>query len=81
MFTCVAVSPSNFRLCALRERDKDGPNFAAEFRSSSRAAVRFLSSTTDKNISKIFLYLYGFSRNFLIYYQLSYYLLNLTHVA
>lgn len=44
MYTCVAVSPSNFKLCALRERDKDGPNFVT-VRSNSRTFARFLSST------------------------------------
>lgn len=42
--TCVAVSPSNFKLCALRERDNDGPNLVA-LRSNSRAAARFRNST------------------------------------
>lgn len=39
--TCVAVSPSNFKLCALRDRD----NLDAELRSNSSAAARFLNST------------------------------------
>lgn len=42
--TCVAVSPSNFKLCALRDRDNDGPNFV-EFLSNSIAAARLRSST------------------------------------
>lgn len=48
--TCVAVSPSSFKLCALRDRDSDGPNFDAELRSSSIAAARLRNSTkTTKN--------------------------------
>lgn len=43
--TCVAVSPSNFKLCALRERDNDGPNLDDAFRSSSIAAARLRNST------------------------------------
>lgn len=45
ILTCVAVSPSNFKLCALRDRDNEEPNFDVEFRSSSIAAARFLNST------------------------------------
>lgn len=54
--TCVAVSPSSLRLCALRDRDNDGPNFEVELRSNSKAAARFLSSTTNKIIQKITFY-------------------------
>lgn len=43
--TCVAVSPSSFKLCALRDLDNDGtPNLVA-LRSNSSTAARFLNST------------------------------------
>lgn len=45
ILTCVAVSPSNFKLCALRDRDSDGPPNLVAFRSNSIAAARFLNST------------------------------------
>lgn len=45
------MSPSNFKLCALRDRDNDEPNFDAAFLSSSRAAERFRSSTSSSTSS------------------------------
>lgn len=52
VLACVAVSPNNFRLCALRERDSDGPNLVA-LRSNSMAAARFLNSTTQAKCYKL----------------------------
>lgn len=39
------MSPSNFKLCALRDRDNEEPNFAVELRSNSKAVARFRNST------------------------------------